>query len=79
MMALALYCKCYRTRIRKGMQALLQATGHTSYVADHVTQTRAREKKSWQSEHSHASKDDYYTHCMRKEKRPEGRVHKKGK
>lgn len=65
----------------------LQARGHASCAADQVTQhnigqsinTCAREKRSWQSEQSHASKDDYYTHCMRKEKRPEGHVHKKEK
>lgn len=35
----------------------------------------AWENNSWQSEQSLASKNDYYTHCMRKEKRSERHVH----
>ena len=43
------------------------------------TDTDAWENNSWQSEQSLASKDDYYTRCMRKEKRPERHVHMKRK
>lgn len=65
----------------------LAGSYHASRAANHVTQHHIGqptdsgrwEKWSWQSEQSHASKDDYYTHCMRKEKRPEGHVHQKGK